>query len=315
MMQEGDLMEVFPQIQVPDAVCCTLGVICAVASAVSTVVGMLLQKDGLASENRFRFYLGMLIFTVMKPATQIVALYLAPISLVAPLASVAIGLNAAIVPYFQQESLGRWDLAGSAILMLGCVGTTLAGAHSSPSWSYAELVTLGAESIQLTSGLALLMLSLIAILLVAKWRGREKQLSIVAVALIPSAASALNNVAIKVLLQAVFSAPLPSLLVMFVCVGASAFLQVWSTTQGLKLFDMLRFVPIQVALQIFLTTAYGLVFFKEVPDHPRIFTICAASIVAGVLITLVQHKENQGLALPTKVHDRYTVLEDEIRGS
>lgn len=309
-MQEANLIGMFLRIKSTDDVCCSLGVVCAVASAASTVVGMILQKAGLIHEDKVLFYFGVLIFTVIKPATQIVALYLAPISLIAPLASVTILLNAVIVPYCQKENLGCRDLLASVVLMSGCIGTTLTGAHSAPSWSYSELVRLGADSMQLTLALVILMMALILVLIAAKRRSQEKELSIVAVALIPSTASALNNVAIKVLLQAVFCAPWPSLLVMLLSVGASAFLQVWSTTVALKQFDMLRFVPIQVALQIFLTTAYGLVFFKEVPDHPGIFTICAAAIVAGVLITQGQNKGQAKTLSTTEVVDGYTVLED-----
>ena len=94
-----------------------------------------------------------------------------------------------------------------------------------------------------------------------------------------------------------------------IIVGATAFLQVWSTTVGLQLFDMLVFVPVQIALQIFLTSAYGLVFFKEAPDEPVTFTICAAGIVTGVLMTQVKSKEQKKDLSTIKVIDGYTALQ------
>lgn len=312
-MQNGDSTGEL-HIHLPNDVCCSLGVVCAVASAASTVVGMLLQKAGIKREDKVLFYLGVLIFTAVKPVTQIAALFFAPISLIAPLASVSILLNAAIVPYFEEEKLRCWDVMAGAILMLGCIGTTSAGAHNAQRWSYAQLITLGIDSIWLTSTLFIVVISLSLVLLVAKRTSKGKELSIVAVALIPSTASALNNVMLKVLLQAVPSAPWPSLLPIVISVGGTAFLQVWSTTIGVQLFDMLVFVPVQIALQIFVTTAYGLVFFQEVPAEPYIFTICAGGIVTGVLMTQVKSKGRKEPLSTIEVIDGYAALEDGTEG-
>merc|ERR1719408_725699 len=74
-----------------------------------------------------------------------------------------------------------------------------------------------------------------------------------------------------------------SLLALMMGIGSTAFLQAWSTTVGLQIFDMLLFVPTQVALQILITTGYGLVFFEEVPLDLGMFAISTAAVVAGVL--------------------------------
>jgi drug/metabolite transporter (DMT)-like permease len=202
-MDVGALVN-FNNIHLPAELCCSIGVICAVASAVSTVVGMLLQKAGHDGEDKVVFYLGVLIFSVLKPATQFAALYFAPISLIAPLASISILLNALITPYLQHSAPGRWDLLASVILMAGCIGSISTGAHHAEFWSYDELVTLGMESVWLTSALVITVLLLSVLMLVAKRNSKERELSIIAVALLPSTASALNNVMVKVLLEAFF---------------------------------------------------------------------------------------------------------------
>jgi len=266
------------------------GIVCAIASAASTVVGMLLQKEGLKRENNMLFYGGVVIFSVAKPVTQIAALYCAPLMLIAPLSSFTILLNAVIVPYCQNEPLKRRDVLIGMLLVGGCIGTSLAGAHGNNSWSYNELVELGSEpeTEALTAVLFGALFGLSAALKVARTRLSDMPLGIVLVALSPSIASALNNVMLKLLINALTSAPWQALVFLIGTVGISAFLQVWSTTIGVQLFDMLAFVPVQISEQILVTTVYSIVFFKEVPSNPLAFALASAAVVLGVLLTQSQ---------------------------
>jgi len=286
----------------PHDVRLTLGVVCAGASAASTVVGMLLQKEGLARDNKAIFRLGMLVFTLVKPGAQFVALFFAPVSLVAPLASVAILLNAVIVPWCREEKLSRRDVWSGVILVVGCMGATAAGPDSTRTWSYPELCDLAAKSQGVTLALSGITLMLVLNLAIAQVHARHQRslhqgsfpseavaprpcLGVVAAAFVPSAASALNNVAIKVLLHGLLSGPRLSLLAWAGALAFTAFLQVWSTTVGVQFFDMLVYVPIQVAEQILLTVAYGSIFFEEAPTNPVGFFTCTGALVLGVLLS------------------------------
>eukprot|EP00929_Paragymnodinium_shiwhaense_P007515 TRINITY_DN111435_c0_g1_i1.p1 TRINITY_DN111435_c0_g1~~TRINITY_DN111435_c0_g1_i1.p1 ORF type:complete len:333 (-),score=40.75 TRINITY_DN111435_c0_g1_i1:323-1321(-) len=274
---------------------CAFGILCAVASAASTVVGMLLQKVGMTHESRALFSFGVCFFTVVKPATQILALYFAAVSVIAPIASISILLNAAIVPWWTgTERLGPRTFWASGLLVTGCVATTMFGPNATQHWSFPQLIELGRKTAPLTVGLVVLMLTLSMLL-----RARPGRLGIIMVTLLPSTASALNNVFLKVLLEGLqnvcqlwqeggleelaVSAPCMSLLALVMCIACTAFLQVWSTTVGLQIFDMLLFVPAQVALQILVTTGYGLAFFEEVPLDPGMFSISTFAVVVGVL--------------------------------
>jgi hypothetical protein len=287
---------------------CALGVLCAIASAACTVIGMLMQKAGLARENRLLFRIGVFVFTILKPATQIVALYLAPVMLIAPLASVSILLNAVIAPYWQGGKFGMSDALICAMLLIGCVGTTLAGAHDTKPWSFRELDERFAKSALLTAILFGLTLALSFALKRFQHCVNEMPAAVVIVALIPSMASALNNVLLKVMLQGLGSAPWYALAPLVASVAVTAFLQVWSTTVGVKLFDMLTFVPIQVAEQILVTTSYSIVFFADMPADTPVFIACSATIALGVFISqwLLRDAEDSG-------EDKYTALEDGLK--
>lgn len=101
---------------------------------------------------------------------------------------------------------------------------------------------------------------------------------------------------LKVLLHAASpesgSAPWLPVLLLIPAVAGTAFLQVWSTTVGVQLFSLLLFVPVQVALQILLTTVYGLVFFDEVPTNEKTFALYSALIMVGVLATQAAQTES-----------------------
>lgn len=281
----------------PHDVRCALGVASAGASAASTVVGMLLQKEGLARDNKVIFRLGVLVFTLVKPGAQFVALFLAPVSLVAPLASVAILLNAVIVPWCRAEKLSRRDIWSGVILVVGCMGATAAGPDSKQTWSYPEICELAAKSQGVTLALSGLTLVLALNLAIAQVHARHQPnlpselvaprpcLGVLAAAFVPSAASALNNVAIKVLLLGLLSGPRLSLLAWAVALAFTAFLQVWSTTVGVHFFDMLVYVPVQVAEQILVTVAYGSIFFEEAPTSPVAFFASTSAVVLGVLLS------------------------------
>jgi len=282
---------------IPHDVCLALGVACAGASAASTVVGMLLQKEGLARDNKAVFRLGLLVFSLVKPGAQFVALFFAPVSLVAPLASVAVLLNAVIVPWCREEKLSRRDVWSGVILVIGCMGATAAGPDSTHTWSYLEICGLAAKSQGVTLALSGLTLMLVLNLAIAQAHARHHPslpnepvaprpcLGVVAAAFVPSAASALNNVAIKVLLHGLLSGPRLSLLAWAGALAFTAFVQVWSTSVGVQFFDMLVYVPIQVAEQILLTVAYGSIFFEEAPTSPAIFFTCIGAVVLGVLMS------------------------------
>jgi len=261
-----------------------IGIFLAAASAASTVVGMLLQKQGLKRENKSLYRLGIFIFAVVKPVTQIAALYVAPLSLVAPLASLTILLNVVIVPYLQGMKISRVSIISGFTLSCGCVGTSLAGAHGSQSWTYIELTALGMQNWALTSFLFASLL--IASLVLKLTRDDVGANGVVLVAAIPSLASALNNVMLKVLLNAVWTAPPISLLAMLVTVATTAFLQVWSTAIGVEMFDLLTFVPVQISEQILLTILYSIDFFNEELENSRGFELSSAAILAGVIMTL-----------------------------
>jgi hypothetical protein len=260
---------------------------------------MLVQKEGLTRENRAIFYLGVLIFTVVKPGAQIIALFLAPVSLVAPLASVAILLNAVIVPWCRgKEKFSRRDAWVGVMLMLGCAGAMAVGPHSTHMWSFDELCELAVRSRFYTLALASLTLALTLRLAFARAHARRQLplqneplvssrpcTGVVVAAFVPSAASALNNVIIKVFLQGLLSGPRLSLVPLLAALAFTAFLQVWSTTIGVLLFDMLVYVPVQVAEQILVTVAYGAIFFEEAPSNPVVFVACTLAIVLGVLMS------------------------------
>lgn len=281
----------------PHDVRCALGVASAGASAASTVVGMLLQKEGLTRDNKAIFHLGVLVFTVVKPGAQFVALLLAPVSLVAPLASVAILLNAVIVPWCRAEKLSRRDVWSGVILVAGCMGATAAGPDSRHTWSYPEICELAAKNQGVTLALSGITVVLALNLATAQVHARHQPslpsefvaprpcLGVVAAAFVPSAASALNNVAIKVLLLGLLSGPRLSLLAWAGALAFTAFLQVWSTTAGVQCFDMLVYVPVQVAEQILVTVAYGSIFFEEAPTSPVAFFACTSAVVLGVLLS------------------------------
>mmetsp|Transcript_95271 Transcript_95271/g.188805 ORF Transcript_95271/g.188805 Transcript_95271/m.188805 type:complete len:323 (+) Transcript_95271:113-1081(+) len=281
----------------PHGVCCVLGVACAGASAASTVVGMLLQKEGLARDNKAIFRLGVLVFTIVKPGAQFVALFLAPVSLVAPLASVAILLNAVIVPWCRAETISRRDVWSGVMLVVACMGATSLGPHSTNTLSYTEICDLADKSRDVTLALSILTLLLALNLAVAQAHARRQLslpsepaaprpfLGVVAAAFVPSAASALNNVAIKVLLHGLLSGPRLSLVAWAGALAFTAFLQVWSTTVGVQFFDMLVYVPIQVAEQILVTVAYGAIFFEEAPASPAGFFACIGAVALGVLLS------------------------------
>jgi len=263
-----------------------VGILLAATSAASTVVGMLLQKQGLARESKTIYRVGILTFAVVKPATQIAALYAAPLSLVAPLASLTILLNAVIVPYFQGEQVKSTSILAGSLLAAGCVGTCIAGAHGGQHWTYAELVALGLQSRLLTT---FLFGSLLILTLLLKFH-RESligfKVGIVLVAALPSLASALNNVMLKVLLHAVVIAPPLLLPVIAAVVGVTAFLQVWSTAIGVDCFDLLTFVPVQISEQIVITTLYSMTFFDERPESKLAFAISSVTILAGILLVV-----------------------------
>lgn len=299
--------------ELPSPVCCTLGIACACASAASTVVGMLLQKEGLARENKFIYYLGLLIFIFVKPGGQIVALFFAPVSLVAPFASVAILLNAVIVPWCRAEKLSRQHAVNGALLTAGCVGCIAMGPHDARMWSFPQICDLAAKSQAAT-----LVLSSVTVVLACKLKlshrayGEQQSsptkkrcdnpgFGVVVAAFVPSAASALNNVIIKSLLQGLVSGPSLLLLPWAGALVGTAFLQVWSTTIGVQLFDMLVYVPVQVSEQILLTVAYGATFFEESPANPVVFFLCTIAIAFGVL--MLQPK-------PTEDDTGYHIIED-----
>lgn len=230
----------------------------------------------------YRF--GTLVFTVAKPATQIIALYLAPIMLIAPLASVTILLNAVIAPLCAGASIRNLDLLIGVMIMAGCLGTTAAGAHNSQSWSYPELVTLGLQCSLPTFSLIGSLVGLSILVKKARSRLSTIPCGIVLVALIPSLASALNNVMLKALLNAITSAPWYALIVLVAIVVGTAFVQVWSTSIGVQLFDMLAFVPVQVSAQILVTTAYSSIFYEEMPSNGTAFALATLAIIVGVLL-------------------------------
>merc|ERR1712217_211088 len=105
------------------------------------------------------------------------------------------------------------------------------------------------------------------------------------VAFVPSAASAMNNVIIKVLLHGLLSWPRLSMLPLVGAFVGTAFLQVWSTTIGVQLYDMLTYVPVQVSEQILVTVVYGAIFFEEAPSCPLSFFAFTGAIVLGVLMS------------------------------
>lgn len=290
----------------PDEVYCAAGAACACASAASTVVGMLLQKEGLTRENKAMFYLGVLIFTIVKPGAQFVALLLAPVSLMAPFASVAILLNAVIVPWCRAVELSRRTWWAGVLVAVGCMVATAVGPHNAHIWSYAELCDLAAKSCVAT----LILSSLTAVLAVklafvraqarrqpslrSEASASRQGLSCAAAAFVPSAASALNNVIIKVLLHGLLSGPRLSLIPVAGALAFTAFLQVWSTSIGVELYDMLVYVPVQVGEQILLTMAYGAIFFEEMPVNPAAFLACTGAIVLGVCMTQSRPADCEG---------------------
>jgi len=267
---------------------------------------MLLQKEGLAHENKTMFHMGVLIFTIVKPGAQFIALLLAPVSLVAPFASVAILLNAVIVPWCRTEKLSRRDGLAGAVVAFGCMGASAAGPHSTRIWSYRELCDLAAKSRVATLILGSLTAVLAVKLAFARAQARRERslrkepsssrqdLSGVVAAFVPAAASALNNVVIKVLLQGLLSGPRLALLPVAGALAFTAFLQVWSTSIGIELFDMLLYVPVQVAEQILLTVVYGAIFFEETPVNPAAFLVCTGAIVLGVLMTQSRPADREG---------------------
>lgn len=267
---------------------------------------MLLQKEGLTRENNTTFFSGVFIFTIVKPGAQFVALLLAPVSLVAPFASVAILLNAVIVPWYRSEKLSRRDVWAGAVVAFGCMGATAVGPHSTRIWSYPELCDLAAKSRVATLILSSLTAVLAAKLAFSRAQARRQpslrnepsasrqDLSCVVAAFVPAAASALNNVVIKVLLQGLLSGPRLALLPLAGALAFTAFLQVWSTSIGVELFDMLLYVPVQVAEQILLTVAYGAIFFEETPVSPAAFFVCTGAIVLGVLMSQSRPADCEG---------------------
>jgi len=283
---------------------CAVGLTCAVASAASTVIGMLLQKLGNERDERFIFQLGVLIFTVCKPGFQIVALYFAPVALIAPMASVTILLNSVIVPWaVRSEKLGVKDLVSGAMLFLGCVFTMVSGPYDTRSWSYTELLMLNRQSETLTVALFAPVLLMSLALKLCPTSFGDGGLALIVVAFIPSAASALNNVMLKVMMEGLPSAPLLGLMPLVLMVGVSAFLQVWSTTAALQRFEMLKFVPIQTAAQILLTTGYGAVFFGDVPSNTAQFSCGILTTVVGVLLAGLSEERVED-------NDKYRKLED-----
>jgi hypothetical protein len=227
-----------------------------------------------------------------------VALALSPVSLVAQLASVAILMNVDIVPWVQEETPNRRDVWSALLLMAGCVGTTVAGSHDSRTWSYAELENLAKQklgpSLVFCAVTFLLTLRLFFIkrnsqvaLLTKPAQGRlDTRFSIMLAGLVPSAASALNNVMLKIVLTVLVTGGPPLLLLPLIgAVAITAFVQVWSTTVGLQLFDMLTYVPVQVAEQILVTICFGLFVFDEMPSNPAMFSISTIVTTGGVLIS------------------------------
>lgn len=250
----------------------------------------------------------MLIFIVVKPGAQYVAILFAPVSLVAPLASVAILLNAVLVPWCRGERLSRRDLWIGAILVSGCIGAMMSGPRSTKFWSFSELSDFAMESCGFTISL-LSVLVMLTVRLYFVWSCADRQphlciepevaasqqrLEVALAALVPSIASAFNNVVAKVLMDGFLSGPELFLIPLVGALACTAFLQVWSTSVGAQLFDMLVYVPVQVALQILVTVTYGAVFFKEGPSNPAAFVACTLAIGQGVLLSQSRPAECDG---------------------
>eukprot|EP00928_Gymnodinium_smaydae_P083182 TRINITY_DN66430_c0_g1_i1.p1 TRINITY_DN66430_c0_g1~~TRINITY_DN66430_c0_g1_i1.p1 ORF type:complete len:320 (-),score=43.41 TRINITY_DN66430_c0_g1_i1:175-1134(-) len=277
---------------------CVLGVAFATLSAAATVIGMLLQKLGVERNVSTVFRLGVFTFAVVKPGAQIIALYFAPISLVAPLASVTILLNVAIVPCCRSEQLSPRSIWSGVLLVVGCVGTTVAGPHHIKTWSYPELMEMAKEKLILTLVVCALVAFSTLRLVAAKAKtgciASWPTPSIVVASLAPAAASALNNVLLKILLTGLALGVSSWLMPMAALVACSAFLQVWSTSVGVELFDMLKYVPVQTAEQILVTTVYSMYVFDETPSQPLAFLVCSLIVTIGVLLSQGNSIEEAG---------------------
>ena len=125
-----------------------VGLLLVFVGCFSSAIGLLLMKHSTSAEAALPFFrrkfwfLGFTFLIVNALVIDVVALALAPLSLVAPFSGVTIVIASWLASsglVFVKETLDWWDTTSTCIALVGVTVTSIFGSHASPVYSAADL--------------------------------------------------------------------------------------------------------------------------------------------------------------------------------
>lgn len=266
-------------------------VVCVVASAAS-VIGFILQKMVLRDQDELKkwprvfditlspkWFLGFLLVTLVPIPAKMFVYSLGPLSLVTPLAGLAVALNMVLAPLVLGERLQLFiDIPATVCIILGMLLTTAFGAHEDFYGIIDGQVLLMLLESRLFLSLALIIGVTFAVC-VACMLVFARELEDAAVArpenppvshvLLPALASAaagcFTAIGLKGFVELAQAKAAWSHLAICVFVGVvpPALVQLNFVNRGLRLYPQMIFLPVYKAALVLLSTACASVFFHE----------------------------------------------------
>lgn len=282
-----------------------VGLLLVFVGCFSSAIGLLLMKHSTSAEAALPFFrrkfwfLGFTFLIVNALVIDVVALALAPLSLVAPFSGVTIVIASWLASsglVFVKETLDWWDTTSTCIALVGVTVTSIFGSHASPVYSAADLYAYFSKpAFQAYLALSLSALAVLWLLYAAnvgQLRTKAAWFSIVLFSYTSAAFGSASLLLLKVVgsgirvaLQtgtAAFGSRLyvVSLAVLVLCALAQlAFLHFTLANSPVSYG-----VPTYQTLLTVLTIVSGGVFFSEFDRMPPAHFVC---FVAGVAISLL----------------------------
>lgn len=226
-----------------------------------------------------KWILGFLLAVVAPFPGDLIAYALAPLSLTAPLSGFTVVLNTIVAPTCLGERLQPWpDLAAMGLILLGCVLSTLTGAHQEDysSFTFETMLTFCADPVFLVALVFLIISIVYSMVYMARHANAMEaaaqlrptnppMMQLVIPAWTAAGAGCLTNLWLKAL-GVMFQVRAPFLkdvACLLFGVVPFALLQINYLNRGLKLYYQTIFFPTYSALLVLTNTVYGSIFYKE----------------------------------------------------
>lgn len=269
--------------------------LCLVGSLVSSGGLVLMKYSAMVEQEepiyrRWRWWLGFVCLVILGGGIDALALYLCPLSLIAPMSGVTIVTNSIFMTCFLGEQMSGMQVIATAVVVVGCSLTSAFGTHQEANFDAQGIVELLEEWYIIPYYFCTIVVFAISIAVIC-YPGRSTFAQALAYANIAGILGGNQNTYLKCIMELISESiygemQLTHLLIymLFIVFAIAAVAQLYILNEGLAKHSAVEYLPMyQSSLTIYGVIAGG-VFFQE---FRHFNTVSWVMFPVGVLVVLI----------------------------